>query len=171
MTFESFPGNGRDEDDEAFLAELRACAEARGLVDATPKDTLLLVWESALVALVEVSRLQDIPAKPTLEVVSDIRRSPELWSGWETYGYLTDADEKMDLTEVELTPRALARHAFGWFQAQLRRPVEQHGWTSGPWPPRVEVRLREPDELLDVRRSGWPFRRRRSSPDRLVRLR
>ncbi|WP_448626331.1 hypothetical protein [Geodermatophilus sp. URMC 64] len=69
-----FPGEGRNEDDEAFLAELRACADARGLVDATPADSTLFTWEYVLVLLVEVPGLQGIPAKPTLEVVVDVQR-------------------------------------------------------------------------------------------------
>ena len=127
---EWFPGEGRNADDEAFLSELRACAEDRGLVDATPQDTSLHVWESALVALVAVPRLQEIPAQPTLEIVSDLRRGPDLMCGWETDGYLTDSCDPLDLTGVEPTPRALARHAFGWFEAELRRPVERVTWRT-----------------------------------------
>jgi hypothetical protein len=77
----------------------------------------------------------------------------------------------MDLQDVEQTSAGRARHAFDWFHAQLARPVEQLEWTSGPWPPRVEWRLGEPDEPFEVLRTGWPFRRRPAEPDRVRRLR
>jgi hypothetical protein len=128
---EWFPGEGGSADDEAFLAELRACADARGLVDATPDDTILHAWEGTLVVLVAAPRLRHRPEQPTLEVIVQFGREPTtLCSGWETYGYLTDSCEPMDLAGVDLEPRALARHAFEWFEAELRRPLECVTWRT-----------------------------------------
>jgi hypothetical protein len=169
---EWFPGEARNEGDAIFLSELRAAAESRGLVDATPRDTCLHYWDDdVLVLLVTVPDLQEGPVKPMLEVISHAPGGQDLWSAWETWGHLADSYDQMDLEGVEPTPRGLAGHAFGWFQAQLRRPVEQLEWTSGPWPPRVEWRLEEPHEPFEVLRSGWPFRRWRGAPDRVTRLR
>jgi hypothetical protein len=172
MTADWFPGEGRAEDDASFLAELRACADECGLVDAAAEDTSLHVWDDdVLVLLVAVPGLQEGPVQPTLEVISHGPGGRDLSSGSETYGHLADGYDQMDLKGVEPTPRGLARHAFDWFHAQLRRPVEQLEWTSGPWRPRLEWRLGEPDEPFEVIRSGWPFRRWRGEPDRITRLR
>ena len=164
---EWFPGKGRHAEDEAFLAELRACADARGLVDATPDDTTLYVWEYALVVLVAVPRLQNGPEQPALEVVYDPRRGSELMCGWETYNHLADSYDPMDLAGVERTPGALARHAFGWFEAELRRPIEKATWRAW-WGDRSLVRY------ADTREPVWgrlPKRLSGRSPDRAARLR
>jgi hypothetical protein len=82
-----FPGEGRNPDDEAFLAELRRLAATSGLADATPADTRVYAWD-ALVVLVAIPKLQDLTARPMLEVVS---RGSQLMVGVETYDHLVDA--------------------------------------------------------------------------------
>ena len=168
MTSEWFPGKGRDADDEAFLAELRGCAETRGLVDANPEDTTLHVWEHTLIVLVAVPGLQDLTEKPTLEVICDPHSGPpSMMVGCETDGYVADAYEELDLAGAELTPPGLARSAFGWFDAQLRRPMEKAIWRSW-WRERCVVRFADTGEpvweRLDHRLRGRP-------PASVVRLR
>jgi hypothetical protein len=46
----------------------------------------------------------------------------------------------MDLAGVELSPAALARHAFDWFHTELRRPVERVSWRTW-WGERSLVRF------------------------------
>jgi hypothetical protein len=148
------------------------CADDRGLVDATSRDTSLHYWDDdVLVLLVTVPGLQEGPVQPMLEVISHGPGGQDLWSGWETWGHLADGHESMDLEDAEPTPDGRARHVFDWFHAQPRRPVEQLEWTSGPWPARVEWRLEEPHEPFEMLRSGWPVRRHRGAPARVTRLR
>jgi hypothetical protein len=64
--------------------------------------------------------------------------------GCETYGYLADATEEMDLAGVESAPRALGRHAFDWLDGQLRRPVERATWKT--WRGARSVRLADTGE-------------------------
>lgn len=171
MTTGWFPGESGNPAHAAFLAALGTCAQERGLLDASPDHTTLHVWGDVLVVLVAVPGLADLPARPTLEVVSRFGPVPDLMSGWETDGYLADAYEAMDLSGVGTTPAGLAHHAFGWFEAQLRRPVERHEWTSRDRVTRTGWWCRDPDEQLAAARLGWWFRRRAPQPDRVVRLR
>jgi hypothetical protein len=169
MTSEWFAGDGRDENEEVFLAELRGCAETHGLLDATPEDTALHVWDgAALFAVIALPGLQDDAVKPVLEVAARFAGEPGLMCGVETHGYLADAYDLMDLAGVDRTPRALGRHAFEWFTQQLRRPVERATWTT--WlGTRSLIRFVDDGELI-----SWDVaahRRRDRVPDRVVRLR
>ena len=140
------------------------CAEARGLIDATPDDTRLHVWENALVALIAVPGLQETPAQPVLEVVF---RKRGLMAGVETYNHLVDAYEEMDLAGVELTPRGLARHAFAWFRSELEGSIERATWRT--WRGERSV-LR----YADTEQPIWghaPRKFRNRPPDRTERLR
>ena len=172
---EWFPGEGRNAEEEAFLAELRALAAQQGLPDVRPDDTTLHASPGdgePLILSFSVPGLPPTKADPTLQVGFSLSWSEPFLAGtWEVYGYLFDLFEDIDIAGVERTPEAFARRAFEWLHEQLRRPVELHEWTSGPWPPRMEWRLQDPDEPLVLLRSGWPFRRRRGTPDRSVRLR
>jgi hypothetical protein len=160
-----FPGAGRNAEDEQFLAGLRSGVEVAGLVDVTPDGTTLLVWETALVVLVEIPCLQDAEARPTLEIVWSLEPDPTLMCGCETYGYVADSYDAMDLAGVERTPSALGRHASGWFAAQLRRPVEELVWST--WRgERSLVRFADDGEPIWWDSGAW--RRQERRPDRVV---
>jgi hypothetical protein len=130
VTSDWFPGKAWDAESEEFLTGLRARAGTQGLVDATPDDTTLHAWGSTLVVLVAAPGLQDHPAKPTLEVVCELSRGTDLVCGWETFGYLTDDYDPMDMAGADLTPKGLGFHAFDWFEAELRRPLERATWRT-----------------------------------------
>ena len=167
MTSPWFPGKGRTAEDEAFLTALRSAADEHGLVDATPADTTLVTWEDTVVVLVRVPGLQDGDERPTLEVVHELP-GPRLSCGVETWGHVADSYEPMDLTGVDRTPSALGAHAFEWFTAQLRRPVERAAWRT--WRgERSLLRFADDGELIE-----WDLaahRRRDQPPDHVVRLR
>ena len=164
-----FPGAVFDPADEPFLAALRSWTGSSGLVDASPEHTTLVSWEGAVIALVEMPGLQDSVARPTLEVIWNGGHSYDLMCGIETYGYLADSYEEMELGgEAELEPEELARHAHDWFVGQLRRPVEQVTWST--WRgERSLVRFADDGEELwsDV----WGRRRERRRPARMERRR
>ena len=166
---EWFPGAAWDEDGEVFLAELRRRVDARGLVDVRPEDTTVHAWSEGLViVLIEAPGLLRTEEKPTLEVVARYGGDdPWLMTGWETHGHLTDSCDPMDLAGVEATPRALARRAFDWFEAELRRPLERAHWRSWRGGSTV-VRYADTGEPVW---STVSRRRRRRQPDRVVRLR
>lgn len=165
MASQWFPGAGRDAGDETFLGSLRAEVELAGLIDATPDRTALHVWETALVVLVEIPGLQDAEARPTLEVVCDLQRAPTLMCGCETYGYLVDSYDEMDLAGVARTPAALGRQAHRWFTEQLCRPVEERIWST--WRgERSLVRFADTGEAIWWDSGAW--RRRERRPDRVV---
>jgi hypothetical protein len=171
-TAEWFPGEGRRADDEAFLARLRSRAGAEGLVDVVPESTWALEASGITAACVRPPGLPVGRPAPVLQVgLARPARERILLGAWETWGYVLDLPEIIDITHVSPTPEGLADRAFRWLVEQLGRPVERLEWTSGRWPPRIELRLRHPDEPLALQRSGWPFRRRRAAPNRVVRLR
>ena len=94
---EWFPGEGRNADDEAFLAELRSHAAGRGLADVRPEDIGTSIYaddaELWVVAWLDVPRLDAGDAQPQLQVgfdLSDPGLEP-LVATWETHGYLLDA--------------------------------------------------------------------------------
>lgn len=160
-----FPGAGRDAEDESFLASLRAEVGAVGLADATPENTSLHVWDTALVLLVEIPGLQDAEACPTLEVVCNLQRVPTLMCGCETYGYLAETYDEMDLAGVERLPSALGQQAARWFTDQLRRPVEEIIWFT--WRgERSLVRFADTAEPIWWDSGAW--RRRNRRPDKVV---
>jgi hypothetical protein len=170
-----FPGEGRNADDEAFLGELRTLALHEGLADVRPEDTTIHSTPEGAEPLILYFRVPGLPpskADPTLQIAFSWSGSdPFLVGTWEVHGYLLDLFDDIDTSGVERTPEAFARRAFEWLHEQLRRPVELHEWTVGSRPPRREWRLLDPEEPLVLLRSGWPFRRRREEPDRVVRLR
>lgn len=160
-----FPGAGRNAPDEFFLASVRAEVDVVGFADATPEHTSLHVWDTALVLLVEIPGLQDSKASPTLEVICGLQRAPTLMCGCETYGYLADIYEEMDLSGVERVPSALGRAAAGWFGNQLRRPVEELIWST--WRgERSLVRFADTAETIWWDVGTW--RRRDRRPDRVI---
>lgn len=168
MTADWFPGAGRSDADEAFLAAARAAVDADGLVDATPSDTSVVTWEGVLLLLVELPGFQGTAAKPTLEVVWSGSATAGLMCGCETYGYLVDDYGAMDLEGIEPTVEALGRQAVAWFTTQLRRPVERATWST--WRGAVSLtRFADDDEPIWSDSRAW--RRRRRPPDRLVALR
>ena len=163
-----FPGDGRNDEEQAFLTELRSLATTNGLVDATPADTTLHVWEGTLVVLVDPPRLRSCPMEPTLEVVVHLGPTPFLASGWETNGYLADACDPMDLHEVERSPHAFARVAYDWLDAELRRPLEEATWRSR-WGGTVSL-----VRYADTGEPVWGHlsrRQRNRPPDEVTRLR
>ena len=168
MTDGWFPGEGQSPDEQTFLAEVRRLAATAGLVDATPADTTLHVWDGALVLLVDPPGLRDCPVEPVLEVVAHLGATPLLGSGWETNGYLADAFEPMDLDGVARKPDALACLAHGWLAAELRRPLERATWRS---------RWGGASTLVRYADSGQPVwghlsrRQRNRPPDEVTRLR
>jgi hypothetical protein len=162
-----FPGTGRTEDEEAFLAALRTCAEADGLGDATPADTDLLAWDGVLVLVVELPGVRDLRATPVLEVLVRLSGGEAGMSCGCEYGHLGEDDEPMDLRGVERSPAALGRHAIDWFTGQLHRPVERATWST--WRgPRSLVRFADDGELIG---SDLWRRRPRREPRSLVRVR
>ena len=166
---EWFPGGACDSDGEVFLAELRRRAGARGLVDARPEDTTLHAWsEGMVIVLIDAPGLHGTEEKPTLEVVARYGGvDPCLMSGWETYGYLADSCDPLDLGGMELTPRSLARRTFDWFEGELRRPLERAHWRT--WRGESTV-----VRYVDTGEPVWGHisrRRRRRGPERVVRLR
>lgn len=127
-----FLGEGRNADDEAFLAELRSLATDRGLVDVRPEDTWTSVYaddaEIWLVAGLDVPGLDAGDAGPQLQVgfdLSDPAIEP-LVACWETHGYLLDQWESLPARDA--TPRAMAARAFDWMAEQLGRPVLRRDW-------------------------------------------
>jgi len=166
MTSLWFPGGGRTEDDEAFLAALRAAADEHGLIDATPAGTGLHPWGHALAVLVPLPGLQRTKAAPTLEVIASLQSGSGLLCGVETYGHEADSCGDMDLGDVERTPGALGRRAFDWLSGQLRRPVERATWRT--WRgERSAVRFADDGELI----CSDLLRRPRRPPDRVDPLR
>ena len=172
MTPDWFPGEGRHADDEAFLARLRARAAAAGVGDAEVGSS----WAGDAGGL--VAACVRVPGAPVEGVAPDLQvglaRDTTGWvllGQWALSDHVLDLPETIDIDHVPRTPEGLADRAFDWLVGQLARPVERLEWTSGHRPPRIELRLRDPDELLALPRSGWPFRRRPGEPERVTRLR
>lgn len=171
-TAEWFPGEARNAEDAAFLARLRARAGKEGLVDAHPETTWAFDAGGTTAACVQPPGLPTGPS--ALELQVGLARDATQWrllGAWEASNYVLDLPEVIDSRDVPRTPEGLADRAYEWLTWQLGRPVERLEWTSGPWRPRIELRLREPDELVALPHSGWPFRVRRGQPDLVTRLR
>lgn len=168
MADEWFPGTGQTPDEQAFLAGFRLLVATSGLVDATPADTILNVWDGALVLLVGPPGLRDCPMQPMLEVVVHLGPAPLLGCGWETNGYLADAYDPVDLEGVDRTPHALARLTYDWLAAELRRPLERATWRSRWGGTSSVVRYADSREPVWGRLSR---RQRDRPPDEVIRLR
>lgn len=161
-----FRGSGRTDDDETYLAALRAVAVAGGLVDATPVDTALHVWKDALVATVRVPGAVLGRSGTTLQVAVDPKDPHRMSCGCKTYGYLDDGDAELDLAGVQRTPEGLGHHAGSWLGSQLRRPVEQLSWET--WRGvRGFLRFADDGELIASDFTRLP----RRPPDRVLPLR
>ena len=172
MSREWFPGEGRHADDEAFLARLRTRAAAEGVADADAGSS----WAGDAGGL--VAACVRVPGAPVEGVAPDLQvglaRDTTGWvlvGQWSTSDHVLDLPQSIDISDLSRTPEGLADRAFEWLVGQLARPVERLEWTAGRWSPRIELRLGDPDELLALPSSGWPFRRRRGEPDRVTRLR
>jgi hypothetical protein len=172
-TSEWFPGEGRNAEEDTFLAEFRLLAEAGGLVDLRPEDTEVIALGAfrPLVLCARVPRLPVEPARPTLQVGFEWHSDdpPFLVGTWESWGYLLDQFEDIDISEVEPTPGQLSRRAFEWMASQLRRPVEQRTWQRHFGRQSMEWRLSDTDELITWGGSWLPWARK--APSRVERLR
>ena len=145
MTSQWFPGEGRNADDEAFLAELRSLASVRGLADVRPEDTGTSIYaEQWVVARARVPRLP-AGADVELQVGSGAGHPvvPPLVACWETHGFLLDQWEEVKGNES--TSTELADRAFRWMSEQLERPVSRRDWPrvflESPGCGDVEIRL------------------------------
>ena len=128
---EWFPGEGRNADDEAFLAELRRLAARSGLVDVRPEATGTAVHKWGwVVAWARVPGLEAGDADPQLQVGFDASDAgvPPLVATWETYGFLLDNWDELVATGGAGTPVDMAGRAFDWLGTQVRRPVEVATW-------------------------------------------
>jgi hypothetical protein len=172
---EWFPGKGRNEDDEAFLARLRQRADDEGVGDALPEDTAVAEWweDEDLVPCVEVRRLGTDEARPTIQAC--IQRwdegEPRLVTAWETYGHLLDAQGLDPMPTGELSPVGRADVVFNWLVDQLRRPVELWAWDSR-WRRTARMwRLADDGNVICADPRAYQLVNRGRTPDRISRLR
>jgi hypothetical protein len=171
VTSEWFPGEGRNADDEAFLAELRRLALSAGLADVGPDDTGTAIWEDETGAgwVVAWIRIPGLPrdADPQLQVGFNLngREMESLVATWETHGFLLDNWD--ELSGFERDSVGAARRAFEWVSEQLCRPVVRLDWSRRWGPDRSEWLLADTGLML------WSefASRRPSSVPRVTRLR
>ena len=182
---EWFPGEGRNAEEEEFLAQLRAQAVARGLADVLPPATHSHAWTDVpLVVCAMVPGMSDGDGDVALQVgwAAAEPAGPLFVGEWNgEHDYLIDGWDRVDIhvPGTEATPARMADLAYEWLVEQLRHPVVRLDWDSGTGSPRSEW------YFADSGRRLWDdgFRRRRSlrrpwrwvdprpEPDRVTRLR
>jgi hypothetical protein len=149
VTEEWFPGGGRNPDDEAFLVEMRALADRSGLVDVDPEATAVIRLPDVLALQVQPPGLPTSGPAPMLRLGFDLSDEDAfLVGGWETWAYVLDDADDIDVAGIEHTAPALAVRAHRWFVEQLSRPVERATWRSLIGPPRCHYRLADTGELI-----------------------
>lgn len=170
-TSEWFPGEGRNADDEAFLARLRARAADDGLVDAERESSWAGDAGGILAVCVRAPGLpMDGPA-PMLQVgldLGDPERGALLLGAWETWDYVLDVPRVIAIDDVPHTPEGLADRAYEWLHAQLSRPVERREWKAFLGRPRSQWRFADDGEVICWTGSRL---RRRGAPDRWEKVR
>jgi hypothetical protein len=163
-----FPGAGRSGEDEAFLAELRLLASSSGLVDVEAGQTHVIRLPALLVLQVQPPGLPTSGPAPLLEVGFDLSETqPYLVGGWETWAYVLDDAEEIDVADAEPTAPALAARAHRWFVEQLSRPVERATWRTLVGPPRSHYRLADTGEFICATGSLLRFRGGPASVERV----
>jgi hypothetical protein len=172
VTSEWFPGEGRDADHAAFLAQLRNRARQDGLVDVTSEETAVFISSTGYSDLVVGVRPPGLPSTgpaPVLQAgYTDDDGSFYLLGGWETFGFVLDPPTRYELADPAATPVDLADSTFEWLTEQLRRPVRRLEFPTliGG----VQVRWQFADTSEGLCRTG-PWLRRRRWPTQVTQVR